>query len=273
MFEKTTTFNKLIKLLKDNLIENPKNQLEILCLELLGINKSDLILLKSFTKKQYNILLKAVKKRCKHIPLQLIIGNSEFLDIKIKESKHTLKPRPETELLTSIIIEDFLNKQVNVLDLCCGSGCIGLSLKKAGHNVTCSDVSGKAIKMTKQNAKLNNLKINVVKSDMFKNINQTFDVIVSNPPYIKKDDIAQLADEVKLYDPTIALDGGEDGYEFYNIISNQAQKFLNKNGRLYLECGLGQAKTIKKLLSKNFKNIKIINDYNNIERFIKADKK
>ncbi len=225
-----------------------------------------------FSKKEYNTLNRAVKKRCKHIPLQLIIGYSQFLGIKIIESKHTLTPRPETELLAERITNE-LNGKKCVLDLCCGSGCIGLALAKEGHIVTCADVSNKALKCAKNNAKLNGLDVKILKSDMFKNISGKFDVMVSNPPYIPSAEVLDLQPEVKNYDPHIALDGGADGLDFYKQIAQNAHNILNPKGLLYLELGINQAQAVKKLLTKNFKNITVIKDYNNIERFIKAEVK
>ena len=139
--------------------------------------------------------------------------------------------------------------------------------------MTCADISKKAIACAKKNAELNNVEIDFVHSDMFRNITKKYDVIVSNPPYINSSDVLSLEPEVKKFDPIISLDGGEDGLDFYVRIANDCSEYLKENGVLYLEYGKRQAESIKKLLSKNFKNITIIKDYNNIERFIKAELK
>lgn len=262
-----------IKMLNDCGIDNAKQELNFMCDELLGLKRSDLLLLDSFTKKQYKILKNAVEKRTKRIPLQIILGKSNFLDAVILENKNTLTPRPETELLASIIIDEYKKEKKVILDMCSGSGCIGIALALQGHDVTCADISKKAIASAKKNAELNDVHIKFIHSDMFKKITEKYDVIVSNPPYINSSDILCLEPEVRRFDPPISLDGGEDGLKFYSQIAEDASKFLNNNGVLYLEFGIGQAQSIKKMLSKNFKNITIIKDYNNIERFIKAEVK
>lgn len=273
MVDKTMLVNDLITQLKYSNIPNAKQEMYFFCNELLHLNRSDMLLLKEFTNKQAKILKNAVKQRCNHVPLQLIVGRSSFMGLTILENKETLTPRPETELLASIIIDEYKNTKAQILDMCSGSGCIGIALGKNGHNVTCVDVNNKALKSTKKNAQLNKVKVNLIKSDMFTKVKGTFDIIVSNPPYIPTKEIFNLQPEVKNYDPIIALDGGVDGFHFYKVISDQAHNYLKPNGVLYLECGKDQAQTIKKLLSKNFKNITIIKDYNSIERFIKAEVK
>lgn len=202
----------------------------------------------------------------------MIIGQSDFLNTVILESKYTLTPRPETEFLADYIIKNE-NHSASVLDLCCGSGCIGISLNKNGFSdVVLLDVSGKALKCAKKNAKLNGANVVFLKSNMFEKVSQKFDLIVSNPPYIASGDINDLQIEVKKYDPIIALDGGEDGFDFYRIIAEKCGDYLNKNGVLYLEIGLNQENYISKLLEKNFKNITIIKDLSGINRFMRAEK-
>ena len=264
---------KFTQVLLESGVNNAKQEVYFLCNELLDLSRSDLMLLETFTKKQFSVLKKAVARRAKRVPLQIIIGKSTFLDVTILENKHTLTPRPETELLTSMIIDEYKGKQVDVLDLCSGSGCVGIAIARRGHKVTCADISKKAIACAKKNAELNNVEIDFVHSDMFRNITKKYDVIVSNPPYINSSDVLSLEPEVKKFDPIISLDGGEDGLDFYVRIANDCSEYLKENGVLYLEYGKGQAESIKKLLSKNFKNITIIKDYNNIERFIKAELK
>ena len=250
---------------------NANQEFAFLCEALLNIDKAELITKQSISKKEEKILNKALKQRLKGKPLQLIIGYSKFYNIDIIESKHALKPRPETELLVEKIISG--EGKGSVLDMCAGSGCIGLALRKAGFaEVDLGDISNKALKMCKKNARLNNLNVGIIKSDMFKNISRKYDIIVSNPPYIKSDDISHLDVEVKKYDPIIALDGGDDGLKFYKIIAENAYNYLNENGVLYLEIGQNQEDDIVKLLQKNYKDITIIKDYNGINRIIRAEK-
>jgi len=254
------------------IVTNAKQEFAFLCEALLNINSADLLTKTEITKKEYRILKRAINKRLKGVPLQLIIGFSDFCGVEIIESKHTLKPRKETELMVEKIIESE-NKYMSVLDMCAGSGCIGLALKKAGfEEVTLSDISRHAIKMCIKNARYNRLAVSVVKSDMFKSILGKFDMIVCNPPYIKTEDMFSLSREVKKFDPKIALDGGVDGLNFYRIIASEAPKFLSDNGILYLEIGKNQENAVTKLLQNNFKNITIIKDYNDINRIIRAEK-
>ncbi len=272
MFEVNSTINAFAHKLEQSGISNAKAEVYILCAELINKTRSNLITCNHFSKKEYSILKKAVNKRAKHIPLQLILKKSPFLNVEILENKNTLKPRPETELLASIVLKNH-PQRARVLDLCCGSGSIGIALAKNGHNVTAADVSSKAVKQTKINAKHNGVLVKVIKSNMFKKLNDKYDIIISNPPYIPTAEVPHLQIEVKKYDPILALDGGHDGLKFYLTISTEAPKFLNKGGYLYLECGKGQAQTVVSLLAQNFKNIEIIKDFNNIERFIKAELK
>ncbi len=246
------------------------NEIYFLIEGILGLSRADLFVLDSFSTSQQKAILKAVNARIKGKSLQLILGFSEFAGVTIKENKHTLTPRPETEYLVSLIMAD---KPCRVLDLCSGSGCIGLALSKAGFDVTCSDVSTKAIRSIKQNAKLNNLTINIVRSDMFDNLEGEFDIIVSNPPYIPSDDCKTLDKDVLVNDPLIALDGGVDGLDFYRQIADRAHTFLTDQGVLYLEIGINQEKSVAKLLKKHYKNITIIKDLNGVNRIIKANKK
>lgn len=252
--------------------DNYAHECIFLCTEMLGLSQSDIIANVEITPKQYRTLSRAVNKRINGVPLQLVIGQSDFLNVVILENKDTLTPRPETEFLADYII-NHENKKLSVLDLCCGSGCIGIALNKNGFSdVVLLDVSSKALKCAKKNAKLNGAKVNFVKSNMFDNVSQKFDLIVSNPPYIASGDINSLQVEVKKYDPRLALDGGVDGYDFYKIIATNCANYLNENGILYLEIGLNQENYISKLLEKNFKNITIIKDLSGINRFIRAEK-
>ena len=259
------------KLLQAN-IANARQEVFFLCKELLGCDTTALVTKTEFSKKEYKILDKAVTRRAKHIPLQAIIGYSDFCGIKILESKHTLTPRSETELLVEKVAEN--ERERKVLDLCAGSGCIGLALKKMGfHDVTLADISRKALRMAKKNSKLNDLDVKYVCTDMFEKITSTYDIIVSNPPYIASEEINELTKEVKKFDPKRALDGGQDGLKFYRIIAEKAPLFMTRQAKLYLEIGKGQENDVVVLLEKNFENIEVIRDYAGINRIIKADLK
>ena len=216
---------------------------------------------------------KVVNERITGRPLWYCIGDTDFYGYKIKVDERVLIPRPETELLVENALKH-VNKESKVLDLCTGSGAIAIVVQKqSGAFVSAIDVSASALDLAKENAKLCNAEIEFIESNMFSALNQNgerkFDVIISNPPYIKSAEILTLQKEVKDFEPILALDGGADGYDFYKIIAENAVKFLNDKGVLLLECGIGQAKEIASML-KGFSSVEIIKDYENIERIIKA---
>lgn len=185
-------------------------------------------------------------------PLQYITNNQEFMGLNFYVDENVLIPQPDTETLVEQVI-NLINKQSNVLDLCTGSGAIGISIAKYTKNtlVVCSDISKKALEVAKQNATKNQVesKMQFIKSDMFSELdNYKFDVIVSNPPYIETSVIPKLSKEVQ-QEPLLALDGGKDGLDFYRTILIESSNYLNKNGYVLIEIGYDQGKKINKLWS------------------------
>ncbi len=211
-----------------------------------------------------------VDERISGRPLWYCIGNADFYGYIINVDERVLIPRPETEILVENALK-VISSQSKVLDLCTGSGAIAIAIKKESQaDVFAVDISQDAINLASQNAKNNDADINFIKSDMFEGLKgQKFDVIVSNPPYIKSEDISSLQKEVKNFEPHLALDGGEDGFDFYKIIANNVKDYLTENGVIILECGINQAQEIKNMLV-GFNSVEIINDYNGIERIVKA---
>ena len=222
------------------------------------------------TPKYVEKIYKIVSERCSGRPLWYCIGDTEFYGYTIKVDERVLIPRPETELLVENALK-VIDKDKSVLDLCTGSGAIAIAVKKKSDAKVCAvDISEVAIDLAKENATLNNAEIEFVKSDLFESIlDKKFDVIISNPPYVKSNDISTLQKEVKDFEPTLALDGGDDGLDFYRLISKDAVNHLNEGGCLFLECGIGQAQEIADML-KNFTKIEIIKDYENVDRIVKA---
>lgn len=220
--------------------------------------------------KNIDIINKIVEERISGRPLWYCIGDTDFYGYIIKVDERVLIPRPETEYLVEQALP-YCNEDKSVLDLCTGSGAIAIAInKKTGANVVASDVSQDAISLATENAKLNSANVEFLCGDMFSSVNdRKFDVIISNPPYIKTQVISTLQKEVKDFEPTIALDGGEDGLKFYKIIATESMKYLNDNGVLLLEIGFDQAEQVKNLLC-NFKNVEIIKDFENNDRIIKA---
>ena len=192
------------------------------------------------------------------VPIQKIIGYIQFDKVKINVQRDVLIPRYETE---EVIIEalKYIKEDSNVLDLCTGSGFIGLTIKeKTNANVTMSDISNEAILQARENSKLNNLDVKIIQSDLFNNIDDKFDVIVSNPPYIREDEV--LPESVEKFEPSNALFGGEDGNDFYKEIIKQAPNYLNSNGILIFEIG----KDNVEFMQQN--NFEILNDINDLPR-------
>lgn len=204
-------------------------------------------------------------------PLWYCIGDTDFYGFKIKVDERVLIPRPETELLVENALK-YINADCDVLDLCTGSGAIAIAIKKTSNaRVTATDVQEGALEVAKANAQENSCEISFVKSDMFLSLGEVkFDLIISNPPYIKSDDIANLQKEVKDFEPLAALDGGKDGLDFYRIIARNAKNYLKDNGKIFLEVGYNQAKEVKELFS-DYKKVEIIKDYENIDRIVKAE--
>ena len=209
-----------------------------------------------------------VKERISGRPLWYIVGNTEFYGFTLDVDERVLIPRPETEELVEHALKD-INENSEVLDLCTGSGAIAIAVKKLTNaKVTAVDISDKAIELAKSNARKNNAEIEFVLSDMFDGIGERkFDVIISNPPYIRSDDIQTLDKEVKSFEPILALDGGNDGLDYYRKIFQNASKYLKNCGGLYLECGINQAQEIADMF--NGYETEIIKDINGIDRIIK----
>lgn len=212
-----------------------------------------------------------VKKRLTGRPLWYILGDAEFYGCKIKVDERVLIPRPETEILCEHAIKT-VEEGDKVLDLCTGSGCIAIAIAKncaSKHvQVTASDVSDAAIMLAKENANYNSVNITFIQSDLFNKIHGRFNLIVCNPPYIKTSEIASLQREVRDYEPRIALDGGDDGLDFYRRLAKELPRYIAKNGMLMLEVGEGQAAEVLKLFEKR-EYAMVVKDYQGVDRILK----
>ena len=210
-----------------------------------------------------------VEKRLTGMPLWYCIGNTDFLEFSLKTDERALIPRPETEILAEEAAK-LANKDSKVLDLCTGSGAIAIAIKKrTDANVFASDVSEKALALAKENAEVNGADVTFIKSDMFRSLSESdFDVLVSNPPYIKTEDIETLQKEVKDFEPILALDGGTDGLDFYRQISIYARNFVKPGGYILMECGMGQAEEVIKLFAA-YSEKSVIKDLENTDRIVK----
>ncbi len=274
-----------IENLKQSGIEEASLKAKILLSHILGITKEKLIINgeNELNDKISKLYLEKIELLKNHEPIQYIINNQEFMGFDFYVDNNVLIPQPDTENLVEEVLtiinslkKEFKEKNMYVLDLCTGSGAIAISLSKILDSnrilVYGSDISDKALKIAEENAMQNCSKVVFLKSDIFKNINESykFDIIVSNPPYIETKTIEGLSEEVRK-EPHIALDGGEDGLYFYKQIINNAKKYLNPNGYLAFEIGYNQKKLVEDLLEKNgYKNIYSKKDLSGNDRVIIA---
>lgn len=250
--------NKGMIILKNNNIETPKLKARLLLQFILKKDRQYLIVYdnKEIDKKEQWEYFVNIEKIANGVPLQHITHVQEFMKMNFFVNQDVLIPRPDTEILVEEII--MIAKQMHkpkILDLCTGSGAIGISIAKNVENsdVFAIDISDKALDVAKRNAKELRAKIKFIKSDLFQKIENTkFDIIVSNPPYIKKQDIMYLSKEVQK-EPEIALDGGNDGLEFYKKIIKQSPEYLRNGGILGLEIGYDQKNDVIELIKKENK--------------------
>lgn len=212
----------------------------------------------------------ALKKRAEHVPLQYIVGETEFMGLKFKVNSNVLIPRQDTETLVEEALK-VVKPGMRVLDLCTGSGCIIISIL---HNVTevegyAVDISKQALNVAKENAKLNDVSVMFERSDLFDNVVGTFDIIVSNPPYIRTEEIVKLMPEVQSFEPLEALDGKEDGLYFYREIVAKCKDYLNPDGRILFEIGYDQGEEVSALLREaGFQEIRVIKDLAQNDRVV-----
>ncbi len=219
----------------------------------LGIRRSDLKNERTVKPSESKRISEIVEQRLNGRPLWYIIGDTEFCNCRIKVDERALIPRPETEMLADITIRSVEDND-KVLDMCTGSGCIAVAVAKAckgrGVSVTAADVSDAAIMLAKENANLNSVDVSFVVSDLFKNVHGRYNIIVCNPPYIKSTEIPYLQREVREHEPRVALDGGEDGLDFYRRLASEVKSYLTKDGMLIMECGEGQTTEILQIFPR-----------------------
>ncbi|HIS55530.1 MAG TPA: peptide chain release factor N(5)-glutamine methyltransferase [Candidatus Fimimorpha excrementavium] len=212
-----------------------------------------------------------IKKRAERIPLQHIIGTQEFMGFSFAVNEHVLIPRQDTEILVETILEEQKRKDISVLDMCTGSGCIAISLALLGHyeHVEGTDLSLQAIAVARQNNDSLHAGVEFYTGDLFEHAKGTYDVIVSNPPYIRKEVIETLEPEVKDHEPYQALYGPENGLYFYRAISREAKKRLRPGGSLYFEIGYDQAESVSEILKgEGFHGIRVRNDLAGLNRVV-----
>ena len=211
-----------------------------------------------------------LNKRAEHVPLQYITGEQEFMGIPFRVNESVLIPRQDTETLVEEALK-VVCPGMKVLDMCTGSGCILISILKNVVDVEGYgyDISKQAINVAKENAKLNNVNASFERSDLFEDVTDKFDVIVSNPPYIPTDVIGGLMPEVAVYEPMQALDGKEDGLHFYRRIVEKAADYLNPGGKLLFEIGHDQGESVSGLMKEaGYRDVRVIKDLAGNDRVV-----
>lgn len=212
-------------------------------------------------------LKKATSRRIKGEPLQYILGEWEFYSLPFVVGEGVLIPRPETELLVDLALKSATDKS-KIIDLCSGSGAIAVAIaKNSGATVYALEKYPKAINYLEKNIALNNAKVEIIKEDLFNfSFDEKFDIILSNPPYIKSGDLASLQKEVQ-HEPMTALDGGEDGLIFYRHIAGLS-KHLNSGGKIMVEIGFDQAEEVQELFKREGLVTEAHKDLNGVQRVI-----
>lgn len=270
------------KILKD------ENEIELILMHVLGYNKkSELKEAKRIGSDKASKAIEMAKRRKNGEPLQHILSSACFWGYEIKVDKTVLIPRMDTEILVDAALDVIKNlsaekEEISVLDLCTGSGAVAIATKnelskyldekayKTKIIVDATDISQDALLLAKENAIFNNADITFYSGDLFEPLSaKVYDVIIANPPYISSMDIENLDAEVKDYEPKIALDGGEDGLDYYRRIRAEVSTFLTDKGYLFLEVGKGQSEEVKKMYEDEF-DVEIIKDLSGINRVVKA---
>ncbi len=249
----------------------PISEIRIFLTRILQISLEELILNQDYIlqNSERDKLAQYCKRRANCEPVAYIIGKKEFFGIEIEVNENVLIPRPETELIVEESLK-LIKASNSILDLCCGSGAIGLAISKFSDlpaEIVFADISSKALEIAQKNALTHNIKAKFILSNWFSNIDEKFDLIVCNPPYISEAEQHMMAAETLKYEPEIALFAGEDGYEAYYILAKNAYKFLQKDGRIIIEFGYKQMDKIVTIFAENqWNEIKRVKDLAGIDR-------
>lgn len=223
-------------------------------------------------KEQEEEYISALTARSKHVPLQHITGTQDFMGLSFKVTKDVLVPRADTETLVEEVLKD-THDGMRILDMCTGSGCILLSLLNYTNDCTGVgvDISAKALKVARENGEKLSLNAEFIESDLFENVNGKFDILVSNPPYIRTCEIEELMPEVRDHDPFIALNGHESGIYFYEKILDECGEHLNKGALVAFEIGNDQGESVSGLLKeRNYLSVEVIKDLSGNDRVVKG---
>lgn len=273
-FEFTVSVKTVRERLKEIAPSADESDIDWILVEVTEKRRSELALMRSVTKEQFEAARAIAEKMKDGAPLQYALGSTEFFGIRLGVDPAVLIPRPETEELAEKVIEEVRSRGGGrVLDLCTGSGAVAIAVaKNSPAEVTATDVSEAACTVARANAAGAGASVKVLAGDMFAPVaEEKFDVIVSNPPYIPHGDIAGLQDKVKKFEPLAALDGGEDGLDFYRTIAREGAERLTEGGVIFLEFGEGQADAVKELFAAF--DTEVYRDMQGKERMLRAAKK
>jgi len=268
-----------VRLLKDAGIEDPFKEAEKLIAHTLSLESIHIYRDNPLVDREYEESIDSLlMRRAKHEPLQYITGYVDFLELRILVGRGVLIPRPETEIMVEEVIKriDHNASRITVLDLCTGSGCIALSIARRfpDARVFGSDISPAATGYARRNAMINGINnATFITGDLLQPFKKkrSFDIIISNPPYIKTGDIEGLQPEIKDWEPLIAIDGGEDGLHFYRRIIPEACHYLKDGGMLVTEiCPDGLDRIVKMLEGSGYIHLEVLKDYAGMERIVMA---
>lgn len=265
-------YDRGVSWLSEVKIEEAALDARLLLEEICGTDRNDLLVHgdRLVTEDQYNCYVNYIDMRRRHIPLQHILGYQEFMGLKFKVTPDVLIPRQDTETLVEEVMRN-LHDGMHILDMCTGSGCILLSLLRYSNDcvgVGC-DLSEKALKVARENARELSLEAEFVQSDLFENVCGKYEIIVSNPPYIPSGEISTLMEEVKNHDPLLALDGREDGLYFYREIIKKAGQYLHPGGMLFFEIGCSQAEDVCRYMKEaDYKEVAVCKDLAGLDRVV-----
>lgn len=267
-------------------IPEADSDIRLFAMDVAGCTYSTLILrmAEDATEEQEQKLHAYVTERMTHKPCQYILGTQEFMGMEFATAPEVLIPRPETELLVEQACERLKkliekkrkqtgDRELRVLDMCCGSGCIGISVAKLvpAVAVDLAEISDAAITLTKKNRERLQADCTVIQTDLFAQIEEKYDMIISNPPYIRTDEIPKLMAEVRDFEPHLALDGKEDGLYFYDKIIREAREYLYEDGYILFEIGQDQLDAVRGFLVENgYVDIEGMKDYAGLDRIVTA---
>ena len=242
-----------------------------------NLSFTDLIftLQQEVTEEEKQFVEEIYKKLVAHIPAQYIIGHADFFGMQLKVDERVLIPRPETEELVELILTENPEKNLKVLDIGTGSGAIALALAKnrPDWSVAAADISQDALDLSLENANAQNLNLSFIKSDCFSEISSKYDIIVSNPPYISREEQEEVGLNVLHSEPHLALFADEDGLAIYRRIAEDSKDYLNDGGKIYLEIGYKQGQSVPALFTENFpeKRVRTLKDQFGQDRMVVID--